>query len=196
MSLPYSSACAENRAPILAILQQELPSHGVLLEIGSGTGQHSVYFAPQFPQLSWQASDVAENLPTIRAWQAKYPAANLLAPLQLDVRQPWPVLEVDAVYSANTCHIMHWPAVQALFQGVGRILKAGGVFCLYGPFAQDGQMAASNFAFDAQLRERDPGMGVRNQRDLQALAEVAGLYLSADHPMPRDNQILVWRRLC
>ena len=91
---------------------------------------------------------------------------------------------------------MHWPAVQALFQGVGRILKAGGVFCLYGPFAQDGQMAASNFAFDAQLRERDPGMGVRNQRDLQALAEVAGLYLSADHPMPRDNQILVWRRLC
>jgi hypothetical protein len=153
-----------------------------------------VYFAPELPHLSWQTSDLAENHPAIRAWLADAGAANILPPLLLDVRHgPWPEATVDAVFSANTAHIMSWPAVAAMFAGVGRILEPGGVFALYGPFNYGGQYTApSNARFDAWLRQRDPASGVRDFEALDELARQAGLGLWRDYAMPADNHTLIW----
>lgn len=193
---PLAESCLQNRAPILAVLREVLADRRRLLEIGSGTGQHAVYFAPEFPQLVWQTSDLAENHPAIHAWLEDAGAANILPPLALDVRTvPWPVAAVDAVFSANTAHIMDWPAVGAMFAGVGRVLAPDGVFVLYGPFNYGGRYtAASNERFDAWLRQRDPASGVRDFEALDALAQRAGIALWRDYPMPADNHTLVWRK--
>lgn len=193
---PLAESCLQNRAPILAVLREVLADRRRLLEIGSGTGQHAVYFAPEFPQLVWQTSDLAENHPAIHAWLEDAGAANILPPLALDVRAtPWPVAAVDAVFSANTAHIMDWPAVEALFAGVERVLEPGGIFALYGPFNYGGRYtAASNERFDAWLRRRDPAGGVRDFEALDALAQQAGMALWRDYDMPADNHTLVWRK--
>jgi len=192
---PYSESCEQNREPILAVLQQWLPGQGRLLEIGSGTGQHAAYFAPEFPDLQWQTSDRAANHAGIRAWLAEAPA-NVRPPLELDVNQaPWPVGEVEVIYSANTAHIMGWSAVEALFAGVGRHLLPGGLFLLYGPFNYGGRYTSeSNERFDAWLKARDPESGIRDFEALEALAAAAGLALECDQPMPANNRTLVWRR--
>ncbi len=193
--LPYSPACEENKRPILAVLTQWLTEPGALLEIGSGTGQHAVFFAPALPHLTWQPSDKADFLPAAAAWVRRYPAPNLLPPLELDVSMDvWPVTAADAVYAANVTHIMHWPDVQRLFQGVSRLLPEGGLFILYGPFGHGEHTAASNRQFDSGLRMRDPGMGVREIVDLEREAAANGLTPAGRHDMPRDNQILVWRK--
>jgi Cyclopropane fatty acid synthase and related methyltransferases len=191
---PTAESCLQNRAPILAVLREVLAERRRLLEIGSGTGQHAVYFAPELPHLTWQTSDLIENHPAILAWLADAGAANILPPLPLDVRHgPWPEATVDAVFSANTAHIMGWPAVEAMFAGVGRILEPGGVFALYGPFNYGGQYtAASNSRFDAWLRQRDPASGVRDFEALDELARKAGLGLWRDYAMPADNRTLIW----
>ena len=111
----YSEACERNRAPILEVLKRAFANSRHVLEVGSGTGQHAAYFAPQLPHLVWQASDVAENLPDIREWVLDPP------PIELDMDKPWPALDVDAVFSANTCHIMSWPQVERMFAGIGRL---------------------------------------------------------------------------
>ncbi len=193
---PFSEACEQNKAVILDVLRAELPATGAVLEIGSGTGQHAVYFAGALPALRWIASDVPAHHAGIRAWMDACARENLEGPLALDVRQPhWPVREVAAVFSANTAHIMDWPAVQAMVAGVGRILPAGGVFCLYGPFNYGGAYTSqSNAQFDAWLRARDPASGVRDFEAVDALAREAGLGLRADHAMPANNRTLVWRR--
>lgn len=194
---PIAESCLQNRAPLLAVLREVLAGRSRLLEIGSGTGQHAVYFAPQFPGLTWQTSDLAENHPVIHAWLADEGTPNILPPLALDVRRgPWPELQVDAVFSANTAHIMGWDAVEAMFAGVGRILEAGGVFALYGPFNYGGQYtAASNARFDAWLRQRDPASAVRDFEALDRLACAAGMTLWRDYDMPADNHTLVWCKL-
>ncbi len=193
---PFAESCAENREPILAVLRELLPGRRRLLEIGSGTGQHAVYFAPEFPQLSWQTSDRAENHPGIHAWLADEGAPNILPPLELDVLVgSWPEQPVDAVFSANTAHIMGWEAVEAMFAGVGRVLAPEGIFALYGPFNYGGQYTApSNERFDAWLKQRDPASGIRDFEALQALAAAAGLGLLCDYAMPANNRTLVWRR--
>lgn len=193
---PFAESCAENRAPILAVLREVFADRRRVLEIGSGTGQHACYFASALPFLTWQTSDLAENHPGIHAWLAEEGNTNILPPLLLDVRQPqWPVDAVDAVFSANTAHIMGWDGVQAMFAGIGRVLEPGGLFALYGPFNYGGKYTAeSNARFDAWLRQRDPASGVRNFEDLQALAAGAGLELLRDYPMPADNRTLVWRK--
>ena len=193
---PFAEACEQNKHPILAVLRRHLPEKGVLLEIGAGTGQHAVFFAARFPGLQWHASDVAEQLPGLAAWIEEAGLPNLHGPLALDVtHEPWPLAAADAVFSANTAHIMAWPQVEAMFAGIGRILNPGGVFCLYGPFNYGGRYTApSNERFDAWLRQRDPASGVRDFEALDALARSAGLALAADHPMPADNRTLVWRR--
>lgn len=193
---PFSEACEQNKEPILAVLREELAAARQLLEIGSGTGQHAVHFAAALPQLSWTASDRAEHLAGIRAWRDEAALPNLHGPLELDVDAPqWPIGTVDAVFSANTAHIMHWSSVVNMFAGVAHILAPGGLFCLYGPFNYGGAYtSASNARFDAWLKARDPGSGVRDRDDLAELGARHGLRLVRDHAMPANNRILVWER--
>lgn len=196
MNKPYAESCDQNREPILEILRLYLPERHTLLEIGSGTGQHAVYFAPEFPHLLWQTSDVTENHAGIRQWIAESCCPNVLDPIALDVNQPdWPEPGYEAVFSANTAHIMDWGSVEAMFAGIGRVLNPGGVFLLYGPFNYGGKYTSeSNARFDHWLKSRDPASGIRNFDDLDRLAQDHGLELVADHAMPANNRTLVWQR--
>lgn len=194
--LTLSEACERNKGPILAVLTAELAASRCVLEIGSGTGQHAVYFAMHLPHLLWQPSELPENLPPLAQRIALEGPANLQAPQALDVRStPWKVAPVDAVFSANTLHIMSWGEVGDFFRGVGELLAAQGVLCVYGPFRYGGQHTSdSNAEFDAYLKARDPASGIREFEALDALAHSAGLHLAADHAMPANNRTLVWRR--
>lgn len=191
-----SEACERNKGPILRILAEALARSRAVLEIGSGTGQHAVHFATHLPHLSWQPSDRAEYLPGLRERIAREGPANLRAAVELDVREfPWQVDPVDAVFTANTLHIMDWAAVQDLFRGVGAVLSAPGVFCAYGPFRYGGHYtSASNAEFDAYLKARDPRSGIRNFEDVNILSSEQGLRLLADHPLPANNQLLLWHK--
>jgi cyclopropane fatty-acyl-phospholipid synthase-like methyltransferase len=191
---PFAESCEQNKQPILAVLREEFALATRVLEIGSGTGQHAVFFARELSHLEWQTSDVSANHPGILAWLADEQVPNVRPPLALDVaHDSWPAREFDAVFSANTVHIMGWSEVEKMFAGIGRALLSGGVFCLYGPFNYGGQYTAeSNARFDAWLKQRDPKSGVRNLEDLQALAATHGLTLIRDHAMPSDNRTLVW----
>jgi SAM-dependent methyltransferase len=193
---PVSPACERNRDPILRVIRQVFHRPGEVLEIGSGTGQHAVYFARHLSHLVWHASDRDENHPGIRAWKEMAALPNLYGPYRLDVRDTaWPVSPVDGVFSANTAHIMDESAVEALFAGAGRVLRAGGAFCLYGPFRFHGDFTSdSNRAFDRDLRRRDPSMGIRDAEALEGLARSAGLRHEARHDLPANNQLMVWRR--
>jgi hypothetical protein len=183
---PFSEASERNRAPILAVLKRVFKDRKHVLEIGSGTGQHAAYFSAELPHLVWQASDVAENLPGIREW------ISTPAPIELDVDKQWPRLDVDAVYSANTCHIMSWPQIERMFDGIARI-KTVKTFCLYGPFNYGGKhTSASNARFDAMLRGRDPASGLRDFEDIDRLAAAAELTLQEDNAMPANNRLLVY----
>ncbi len=192
---PYSAACDENKEPILAVLRPALQAARQVLEIGSGTGQHAVHFARALPHVTWQTSDVMEHHAGIQAWLAEAALSNVLPPLALDVRDAaWPVATVDAVYSANTAHIMSWDAVEAMFRGVGHVLNAGGLCCLYGPFNVEGTYTSrSNAHFDAWLKARDARSGLRDVAVLDDLARQAGLASLRRQAMPVNNLILMWR---
>lgn len=191
---PYAESCEQNKHAILAVLRQELMHARELLEIGSGTGQHAVFFAAELPHLRWQTSDVSAHHVGIEAWISEQGPDNVLPPLALDVaNDPWPDTDYDAVFSANTVHIMGWPEVEKLFAGIGRILRPGGRFCLYGPFNVDGRFTSpSNAEFERWLKSRDTNSGIRDKAELDALAEQAGLGRVADYAMPANNNILVW----
>ncbi|MBI3561746.1 MAG: DUF938 domain-containing protein [Gammaproteobacteria bacterium] len=194
---PYSEASEQNKAPILAVLQREFANTTCVLEIGSGTGQHGVFFAAQLPQLHWHCSDLPENLAGIALWLQEFPRANLHGPYPLDVMQsPWPPQHFDGVFTANTTHIMHWPMVVRMFAGIGNLLAAGNTCCMYGPFNYHGQYTSeSNARFDHWLKQRDPASGIRDVDELQTLARTAGLTLIRDHEMPVNNRTLVWQKL-
>ncbi len=196
MEKPFSQACENNKEPILAVLRRVFASSRRVLEIGSGTGQHAVYFAPNLPHLEWYTSDLAENLAGIRLWIEEQPEDNLFPPMVLDVNaSEWPIDDFDAVFSANTAHIMYWPDVEAMFRGVGKYLPFRGRFTLYGPFCYHGvHVSESNVRFDQSLRARDPGMGVRDMDALEELAEAAGLVLLEDNEMPANNRTVVWEK--
>lgn len=193
---PYSESCDQNREPILAVIQPLFAPLERVLEIGSGTGQHAVYFGAAMPHLTWYTSDCPEYHDGILQWLAEAALPNVRSPLVLDVaRSSWPALAVEGVFSANTAHIMHWPEVQAMFAGVGRLLPGDGLFTLYGPFNYDGCFTSdSNARFDAWLKGRDPGMGVRDFEALDRLASEAGMTLREDYAMPANNRILCWQR--
>jgi len=194
---PYAESCEENRQPILDVLKPRLKRAASLLEIGSGTGQHAVYFAPELPHLSWQTSDLAENHPGIKRWLEEAKIPNILPPLQLDTLESknWPEGPYDAVFSANTTHIMPMEAVEAMFNGVGRLLRAGSPFLLYGPFMYNGRhTSASNQRFDCWLKDRAAHQGVRDLCWLKEVAARAGLELAEDIGMPVNNRILVWTK--
>ena len=193
---PFSQACENNREPILAILRDAFADRSHVLEIGSGTGQHAVHFAAALPHLTWHTSDLAEHHAGIRLWLAEARLANVTGPVELDVRrEPWPVpAGLDAVFTANTLHIMAIEGVEALFAGLGRHLPAGGCACIYGPFNYGGRYTSdSNARFDDWLHARDPASGIRDFEAVTALAAAAGLVLAADHAMPANNRLLHFR---
>jgi cyclopropane fatty-acyl-phospholipid synthase-like methyltransferase len=194
--LVTAEACERNKGPILEVLRRELAAQRAVLEIGSGTGQHAVYFAAHLPKLSWQPSEVADLLPTLAERVQLEGCANLKVPIALDVRAArWPDTGADAVFSANTLHIMGADAVEDFFRGAGAVLAENGVLCVYGPFNYRGHYTSdSNAQFDAWLKTRDPESAIRDFEVVDALARAQGLTLAADHAMPANNRTLVWRR--
>jgi cyclopropane fatty-acyl-phospholipid synthase-like methyltransferase len=194
--LVTAEACERNKAPILEVLRTEFAATRSVLEIGSGTGQHAVHFAAHLPHLSWQPSEVAALLPALAERVRLEGSPNLRLPIALDVRAaPWPRVEVDAIFSANTLHIMGWEEVEDFFRGVGAALGPGGVLCVYGPFNYQGRYtSASNAQFDAWLKTRDPHSALRDFEAVNARAAAQQLLLAADHAMPANNRTLVWRR--
>lgn len=193
---PFSAASARNREPILAALRDLLRGCRRVLEIGSGTGQHAVHFGAAMPHLTWQTSDLPANHAAIHAWLSEAGLANVLPPLSLDAgSDDWPQGPFDAVYTANTCHIMSWPEVEGMFRGIGRVLAPGGMLCIYGPFKRDGQFTTpSNAEFDATLRAQAPWMGLRDRADIDALARAQRLTPVAELALPANNDLLAWRR--
>ncbi len=192
---PFAPACERNRDPILAVLRGHFSDRRQVLEIGSGTGQHAVHFAAGLPHLQWHSSDRAENLPGIRQWRADAALSNTPEPLQLDVGGDWPRQRFDAVFSANTLHIMAWEEVRKLFAKLPSVLTDDATLVVYGPFHRGGQPTSdSNAAFDRSLRDRAAHMGVRDLEAVDALAVQAGLTLVEVRPMPANNFCVVWRR--
>lgn len=192
---PWAPACERNREAILDVLQQHLRDAATVLEIGSGTGQHAVFFAAAMPQLRWQCSDMPANLPGIGMWLAEAALPNTPAAIPLDVMGEWPAHQFDALFSANTLHIMPWQGVVSLFKGVSAALVPRGKLIVYGPFNYAGQFtSASNAAFDASLKARDARQGIRDFEAVNALAHEAGLHLIEDRAMPANNRCLVWQR--
>jgi cyclopropane fatty-acyl-phospholipid synthase-like methyltransferase len=196
MDKPYAPACERNREPILAVLRECFADRRDVLEVGSGTGQHAVHFAAAMPWLSWQCSDRAEHLPGIRLWLDEAGLPNTPAPIELDVSGAWARRRFDAVFSANTLHIMGWPEVRQFFEGVDAVLATDGVLAAYGPFNYGGEYTSdSNREFDAWLKARDTRSGIRDFEAVDALAREIGLTLMDDVAMPANNRMLVWRRL-
>jgi len=192
---PHSAACDRNRDPILAVLQVHFSDRERVLEIGSGTGQHAAYLAKTLPMLAWQASDVQENLPGIRARLDEAALVNTPAPLEFDVDGRWPQALYDAVFSANTLHIMRWNEVRTLFTKLPSITTADAKLAIYGPFNYGGNFTSdSNRDFDASLKQRAPHMAIRDFEAVNTLAAAAGFALIDDVPMPANNHCLVWQR--
>ena len=193
--LPFSDACERNKEPILGVLQQVCPAQGLILEIGSCTGQHVVFFAAAFPGLTWLPSDRKEYLAGLSGRILQQAGSNVLDAVELDVNETWPALQVHAVYSSNTAHIMDWACVCAMFAGIGSILLPNGPFCLYGPFNRNGQFTSkSNEEFDRGLRIRDPAMGIRDLEALESLGHDHQLELTQQFQLPANNSLLVFRK--
>jgi len=193
---PYASASARNAAPILGVLRREFRGRATVFEIGSGTGQHAVTFAAAMPGISWQTSDLAQSHNGICAWIEESGCGNVLPPIEFDVLSASaPAAAYDAVFSANTAHIMSYDAVCRMFALAGSMLSPGGVFCLYGPFSRGNRFSTeSNAAFDASLRARNPAMGIRDLDGLEALAGESGMVRKRVYAMPANNLLVVWSR--
>ncbi|MDN5850845.1 MAG: class I SAM-dependent methyltransferase [Nitrococcus sp.] len=192
---PCAPACERNRDPILAVLQRHFADRNRVLEIGSGTGQHAVYFGAALPHLIWQTSDLEAHHAGIRAWLDEASLANVLPPLRLDVTADWPAARYDAVFSANTLHIMGWSEVQALFAALPGVLLPKAKVVVYGPFHYHGRPTSdSNARFDAALRSQPGDMGIRDRDSVDRLAQAGGLNLIDDRAMPANNRCLVWQR--
>jgi cyclopropane fatty-acyl-phospholipid synthase-like methyltransferase len=195
MDKPHSIACERNRDPILEVLRKRLHARQHVLEVGSGTGQHAVHFARHLDHLTWQSSDRAEMLPGIRLWLTEASLPNTPEPLALDVNQPWPALGVDAVFTANTLHIMSWDEVMLLFAHLPAITAPTASLVIYGPFKYGGRHTSdSNAAFEASLQAYAPHRAIRDFEAVDALARTAGFTLTHDHAMPANNRCLVWER--
>jgi len=166
-----------------------------VLEVGSGTGQHAVYFAAAMPQLTWQCSDRTENLPGIRQWLDEAALPNTPAPIELDVRRSWPAHRYDAVFSANTLHIMSWDEVTAFFAHLPNATTADAKIAIYGPFNYQGRYTSeSNAAFDQWLQARGEHMRIRDAEAVDALAATSGFALVDDLTMPANNRLRIWQR--
>jgi cyclopropane fatty-acyl-phospholipid synthase-like methyltransferase len=192
---PNAPSCERNAAPILRVLKEYFADRKQVLEIGSGTGQHAVHFAPQLPQLRWQTSERAEHLDGIRAWLDEAALPNTPPPLTLDVDGVWPQERYDAIFSANTLHIMGWPEVQRFFAQLPAVTTADAKLAIYGPFNVDGRFTSdSNAAFEQWLKARGAQMGIRDAAAVDALATASGFALVDDIAMPSHNRLRLWQR--
>lgn len=195
MEKPDAPSCLRNREPILGVLRDHFTDRRNVLEIGSGTGQHAIYFAAALRHLNWQTSEQRENLPGIRAWLDEVALPNTPPPLELNVMGSWPTQRFDAVFSANTLHIMSWPEVERIFECLPGVMTAGARLVVYGPFNYGGRFTSeSNAAFDAWLKQSGTHQGIRDFEAVDALAGKAGLKLIEDRAMPSNNRCLVWGR--
>ena len=194
---PFSQACENNKRFILNRIQDQFVPGSTVLEIGSRTTQHLKFFAKMMPLVRWLPSDIPENMATLVECLDGHQCENIAAPVPLDVTQtPWPLnsMSLDGVFSANTLHIMPWLAVECFFLGVGRVLQRGGKLCVYGPFKYGGEFTTpSNAQFDASLRSQNSESGLRDFESVTGLAEAQDFELLADHEMPANNQLLIWR---
>ena len=198
-ALSFSDACERNKKPILEVLEKYMPKRGLVLEIGSGTGQHAVYFAGKLGTIKWQPSEVHENLPGLTARIEAEGNEFVKPPIAIDVLKDdisaWPERILTAAFSANTTHIMDWQTVRGMFAGLGTKLKPRGVFCLYGPFNNGGKYTSdSNQAFDLRLKSQNPEMGLRDIQSLETLAGKNDMKLIDLVPMPAENMTLVFAR--
>ena len=195
MNKPFSQACENNKQPILEVISRHFLPGMKVLEVGSGTGQHAVYFAGCMPHLFWQTADLPENQPAINSWIDDSGLQNIGRPFTLDATcAHWPD-GYDAVFSANTAHIMPWSAVQFFIPGVAGMLPSGGKFCLYGPFNYNGKFTSeSNARFDVWLKSQAAHQGIRDFEAVSQLAEQNGLNLIEDNAMPANNRLLVWEK--
>ena len=193
---PFAPACERNSDPILEVLREHFADRRNVLEIGSGTGQHAVHFCAALPHLIWQTSDRAENLPGIRAWLDEAGLRNTPPPIELDVAEGnWPAVRYDAIFSANTLHIMSWREVETLFAALPTLSGGDAKLAIYGPFNYGGRYtSASNAAFDESLKARAPHMGIRDMEAVDQLARMAGFALLKDVAMPANNRTLIWQK--
>jgi len=193
----FAPATARNREPILAVLREELPESGTVLEVASGTGEHAVHFARALPHLTWQPTDPSpEARASIAAWRESEGSPNLLAPLELDAASDaWPVIRADAMVCINMVHISPWAATEGLMRGAGRLLGSGAPLILYGPYRRAGlPLEPSNAAFDEGLKARDPRWGLRLLEDVAECAKASGLDLARVVEMPANNLTVVFRK--
>ena len=199
IDIPFSEACERNKNVILDVLSPYLSKVDTVLEVGTGTAQHAVYFAPKHPQLTWQTSDQDHYLEGINAQLAHAKVVNVLTPFELNVNQsPWVPdhARYDAVYTANTFHIMTWLDVQAFFAGLSKVTKEGSYLFVYGPFKyKECFTSESNQVFDNTLRSRGCGSAIRDFEKVNELAQQSGFQLLEDHAMPANNQCLIWQSI-
>ncbi|MGR9072062.1 MAG: DUF938 domain-containing protein [Gammaproteobacteria bacterium] len=194
---PFSQACENNKNPILQAIRQVFNRPLTVWEIGSGTGQHACHFAGNLPHVIWQPTDRRQNLDGIGKWVQEAGLDNLMPPLELDVNAViWPCRALDAVFTANTLHILSWEEVEILFNRLGEMFNDNALLCIYGPFNYDGGYTGEgNRRFDAWLKTQDPGYGIRDVADVVRTADVAGIRLSMDFAMPADNRLLVMKKV-
>ncbi len=196
MKKPFAESCEQNKQPILKVLKEVFNKQGNLLEIGSGTGQHAVYFSEHLPHLLWQPTEMEDQIAGMKLWMQDVQHYRIKKPEILNVCDDnWFYDEMDYIFTANTTHIISWSTVLSMFKGIGKVLKQGGLFAQYGPFNYGGEFTSeSNASFDQWLKDRDPVSGIRNFEDLVLLAKESNMILHADYEMPANNRILVWRK--
>ena len=194
-SLPVSPAAERNKQPILEILRAHLPHAARVLEIGSGTGQHAVHFARHLPGVTWQATEMPDHLPLLAA-RIEEEGDGMPAPLSLDVKDTdWPEPPWDAVFTANTLHIMPWENTQVFLHRASTCLASGGLVLIYGPFHYAGEHTSdSNRAFSDMLSARDPSMGLRDALEVERIARSHDLEKCNDFEMPANNRVLVFEK--
>ncbi len=193
---PFSQACENNKPPILKIIREVFQPSTTVWEIGSGTGQHACFFARELPHLIWQPTDQSHYLAGIQQWIEDHPSPNLRPPLALNVNDPvWPCEKIDAVFSANTLHIMSLTKVEIFFDRLNHVLNPNAFLCVYGPFNYQGCFTSeSNARFDEWLKRQNPLSGIRDFEWVCQLAEAIGLELLSDHEMPANNRLLVFQK--
>lgn len=197
MKKPFSPSADRNKESILGTLKTELSANQMVLEIGSGTGQHACYFSDALPDVIWQPTELESNIPAIYTWIEEHSLGNLRNPIVLDVdTHPWPIKNAEVCYTCNTLHIMSIQSVRSLFKGSGAVLNNAGKLCVYGPFSIDGQhISPSNALFDQQLRASDPASGVRDLSELNNIAQQYGFAPCRYTALPANNFFVVWERV-
>ncbi len=192
----FSQACKNNKQPILDILKTVLTGYSDVLEIGSGSGQHAIFFGSHLPNTQWHTTELPENLNALHQNINQYARENVTLPVSLDVSShPWPHASASNIFSANTLHIMNWENVVHFFRGLGNVLSNNGYLCVYGPFRYNNNYTTeSNARFDIWLKDRDPDSGIRDFEAVDQLAAKQDLRLIYDHAMPANNQFLIWQK--